>query len=223
MSKFAENTWTFEQDLKFVGLEIGARMTIVDLGGGKLFVHSPIRLTETLKSEIRKLGQVTYVVAPNRVHHLFIADFKAEFPEAKFYCAPGLQTKRKDFWFDGIISDEQKFPWNPVLQHLCVKGAPFYNEVVFFDSRSKTLIVTDLAVHIHKSKSLVTQVVFKAMSTIGRFGWNPIEKFLFIWNKKAFYKSIDGILQWDFERVILAHGESVTANGRQMFKEAFKH
>lgn len=222
MGQFAENTWIFDRDLKFVGIEVGARMTIIDLGGGELFVHSPIGLTEKLKSEIRSLGKVSYVVAPNRMHHLFIKDFKSEFPEAKFYCAPSLEKKRSDFSFDGVISDNQNFPWNPVLKHKFVEGAPFYNEVVFFDPRSKTLVLTDLAAHICESKSLVTRVVLKAIGSFGHFGWTAIEKLLFIRRKKSFYKSIDAILSWDFDRVIMAHGSPVMTGAKAALSQSFE-
>lgn len=221
MTNFAENTWIFERELKFAGIEVGARMTIIDLGSGKLFVHSPIGLTDKIKSEIRSLGKVAYVVAPNRMHHLFIKDFKSEFPDAKFYCAPSLEKKRSDFSFDGVISDDQTFPWNPVVKHKFVEGAPFYNEVVFFDSRTKTLVLTDLAAHICESKSLVTRMFLKTIGSFGHFGWTAIEKLLFIRNRRLFYKSIGEILTWDFDRVIMAHGVPVTTGAKASLQKSF--
>ena len=44
--------WVAEQPLRFVGLEIGARMTVVRLPDGRLVVHSPIGYTDELGREV---------------------------------------------------------------------------------------------------------------------------------------------------------------------------
>ncbi|MCG7533934.1 DUF4336 domain-containing protein [Pseudoalteromonas sp. OOF1S-7] len=49
------------------------RMTIVRLPCGGLWVHSPICLTPGLREQVDALGPVTYLVAPNHLHHLFMA------------------------------------------------------------------------------------------------------------------------------------------------------
>lgn len=204
------------------GIELGVRMTIVDLDGqGTLFIHSPIKLTEELKKEIDALGKVTYVVAPNKWHHLFIGDFKLAYPSAKFYCAPGLEKKRADFKFDGVINKEQTYPWNPHLEHKLVDGVPIFNEVVFFHSPSKTLILTDLAIHICDSQSLITRIIFKMIGAYGKFGWANLEKLIYVRNKAAFKVSIERILHWDIEKVLLTHGKPLSSNGKQRLKEAF--
>lgn len=222
LKPFADRIWTCSSELKMFGVELGTRMTIVDLDGrGTLFVHSPIRLTEELKKQIETLGKVFYVVAPNRWHHLFVGDFKAAYPSALFFCAPGLEKKRDDFKFDGIISKEQNFPWNPNLEHKPVEGVPIFNEVVFFHPQSQTLIVTDLAIHICDSHSRLTRAVLKMIGAYGKFGWAKVEKMIYVRNKSAFKASIENILGWNIERILLTHDQPLTSNGRQRLKEAF--
>ncbi len=222
LKPFTDKIWTCSSDLKMFGVELGTRMTIVDLDGtGTLLVHSPIRLTEELKSGIDALGKVTYVIAPNKWHHLFVGDFKASYPLAQFYCAPGLEKKRKDFKFDAVISKEQNFPWNPSLEHKLVQGVPIFNEVVFFHPLSKTLILTDLALHICKSPSLLTRTVLKLIGNYGLFGWAKIEKKIYVRNKTDFKTSIENILNWDIEKILLTHGTLVTENGKQRLRDAF--
>jgi hypothetical protein len=222
LQAFTAGIWTCSSDLKMYGLELGTRMTIVDLDGqGTLFVHSPIRPSQNLQADIDALGKVTYVVAPNRWHHLFVGDFKSAYPSAKFYCAPGLQKKRKDFDFDAVIDERQNLPWNPSLEHKLVKGVPIFNEVVFYHSPSKTLIVTDLAIHICESRSLLTTAVFKLLGAYGKFGWAKIEKWLYVRDMAAFKASIEDILRWDIEKVLLTHGEPLTEDGGQRLRDAF--
>lgn len=219
---FAHNIWICESELKLYNVEMGARMTVVDLDGcGNLLIHSPIKANLDLVNEIKKLGRVNYVIAPNRWHHLFVADFKREYPSAKFYCAPGLETKRPDFKFDFIIDETQKFPWNPNLEHKLVKGVPFFNEVVLFHPKSKTLITTDLVTNICNCKSLSSRLFLKILGAYKNFGWSGIEKIFYIRNKNDFYQSIDSILTWEFERIIMSHGNPILSNGHSLLEKAF--
>ncbi|MGB7291541.1 MAG: DUF4336 domain-containing protein [Thermodesulfobacteriota bacterium] len=94
LTSLAPNLWIFDQPLKFLGIEIGTRMTIVRLETGDLFLHSPIQLTRETSKQLDALGTVRYVVAPNRFHHLYIKDYFSAYPKAEIFAAPSLQKKR---------------------------------------------------------------------------------------------------------------------------------
>lgn len=222
LKKVCEGIWTCDADLSLFGAELGARMTLIDLDGkGSLFVHSPIRINEELQSAIDSIGRVKYVVAPNKWHHLFIPDLKKKYPQAKFFGAPGLDKKKPDFIFDQMITREQGFPWNSRLQHLLVQGSPLFNEVVFFDPETKTLLLTDLALHICETKSIYTKFVLMALGSFKKFGWSNIEKWLYVRGRKLFRKSIEEIIELDFDRVLLSHGLPVETGGKAIFQKAF--
>jgi hypothetical protein len=91
--------------LPFVRAEIGTRMTIVRLVEGGLLVHSPVKLDAQFRRSIDALGKIRAIVAPDKLHHLFIRDYIAAYPEARVYAAPGLPRKRPDLRFDDILSD----------------------------------------------------------------------------------------------------------------------
>ena len=130
---------------------------------------------------------------------------------------------KKNFKFDEAIDNQKEYPWSQSIDHCFIEGATIVNEVVFLHKESKTLIVTDLCLHICKNSPFLTRVVFKAMGMFNRFGWSNLEKKIFISDKEKFYRSIDKILQWDFERVVLAHGVPIEANGKSLFSSAFKN
>ncbi|GAL10299.1 hypothetical protein JCM19233_1276 [Vibrio astriarenae] len=50
------------------------------LSSGKLWVHSPIQLSESTKHQVDKLGEVVYLVAPNHLHHLFLPEWLCAIP-----------------------------------------------------------------------------------------------------------------------------------------------
>lgn len=211
---------TKDQMLEVYGIELGARMTIASCAKG-VFVHSPIKPTLEIANEIKELGDLSWIVAPNKWHHLYITDFKELYPSAEFYCAPGLEEKRPEFKFTDVITNEQRFPWNPELSHLLIDGAPMYNEVVFYHPKTKTLIVTDLAVNIRKTNSFRTKFWLNLLGSYGSFGWSAIEKFLFVKDKAAFHRSLERVLEYDFDRIIMSHGEIVEKDGKDLLAKAF--
>ena len=144
ITHFAENIWYVDRPFRFLGAKIGTRMSIVRLSGSdSLFVHSPIEPWDELIQEIKKLGTVRYIVSPNKWHHLFAQSFKALFPEAKLFGAPGLEIKRKDIQFDGVLDQNLQFDWSSDLDMVLVEGVPIFNEIIFFHRSSKTILVTD--------------------------------------------------------------------------------
>ena len=57
------------------------------IGHGRVLAAGP-------RAEVEALGQVTQIVAPNHLHHLFLPDWAAAWPEARLHAAPGLRKKR---------------------------------------------------------------------------------------------------------------------------------
>lgn len=56
LRKLAENLWVEERTQSFYGLEVGARMTVMRLADGSLFLHSPVTLDPRLCNELDALG-----------------------------------------------------------------------------------------------------------------------------------------------------------------------
>src|SRR5687767_13093539 len=98
---FADGVHSVTRPIRFYGLETGTRMTVVELGGGGLFVHSPVALDSALEAQVRALGPVEVIVAPSRFHHLSVGPWMERFPEAAVHCCPGLEKKRPDVRWTG--------------------------------------------------------------------------------------------------------------------------
>ena len=111
MREIADSLWVAEQPLRFAGIEVGARMTIVRLEDSSLAIHSPISLTEPLRAELDAAGSVRYLIAPNRFHHLFATDYAAAYPESTLYAAPGVAEKRPDLGVAGVLPEDAPGSW----------------------------------------------------------------------------------------------------------------
>ena len=213
MEQLHTDLWIADSPLRFAGLEIGARMTVVRLPDDRLLLHSPVSATEALVREVRALGPVAYLVAPNRFHHLFAGEWLRACPEASLYVAPGLDRKRPDLQIAGVLGDSPESGWAGALDQVLVRGFPLANEVVFFHRPSATLIATDLAFNVGPSSPLATRIAFRLSRAYGRLSPTLLER-LFIRDRRAFRSCLERILEWPFERVVVAHGQVSESGGR---------
>ena len=104
----APNLWVVDRPFKlpYVGVEIGTRITCIRLADGGLFLHSPVKLDPILRNSLDALGEVRAIVGPNKLHHLFLAEYITTYPRARVYTAPNLSKKRPDLHFNDELSDE---------------------------------------------------------------------------------------------------------------------
>lgn len=230
----AENLWVAQQPLRFLGLEVGTRMTVIRLSNGHLVVISPIGLTPELIAELDELGPVAYQIAPNRYHHLFAAPFKQKYPQAKFWAANGLKQKRPDLAIEQVISDEsgniegeifyQQFAGVEVPStgtlHPIRQSDPL-NEVVFYHPATKTLIITDIAFHFDQDNAWETRLAGKILGGYQTLQPTLLEKWC-LKDRDRVERSIRAVLQWDFDRVIMAHGSIIETNGKSMLKQGYE-
>jgi len=212
--------WVIDAPFSVVGLSIGTRMTVIRLADGSLFLHSPCRLTSELKAELEALGPVSCIVAPNKVHHLFVADFAKAFPDARRYAAPGLEKKRPALDFHFVLGPEPPAAWAGQIEQVCFRGADVVNEVVFFHPPSRTLLLTDLAFNMQHTDSTWTRIWLKLNDADRKFGPSRMFRTL-IRDRAAARKSVDEILRWDFDRVIVTHGIVLQQSGKRVFRAAF--
>lgn len=221
MREIDVDLWVREIPLRFLGLEVGARMTVFRLPNGDLFVHSPVQLVDGLRAEIESLGRVAHLVAPNKFHHLFLGDWIEAFPDASLHLAPGLAEKRKDLPPASRLGDEPDAAWADVIDQVALQGFPFANEVNFFHRPSGTLVLTDIAFNIGPDSAPLTRFFFKLNGVYDRLAPTVLEKIL-IKDRPKFRAGLERILSWPFARVIVAHGAIKEHGGREDLVHGYK-
>jgi hypothetical protein len=221
LTELAPNLWVTERPFRFGGLSIGTRMTVLRLAGGELFLHSPVALDTGLREELDALGRVRYVVAPNKMHHLFVAEYGDGYPDALLYCAPGLEIKRKDIDWHATLGDTPPEAWRGQLEQVFFAGFPIANEVDFFHPPTGTLIVTDIAFHIGEESPALVRFAFRLLGAYKRLGPSVMERIL-IRDRIAARESLEKMLAWDFDRVIVTHGSVVEHGGREALRKSYE-
>ena len=212
--KVAEGVWCVEAEIKMPGgVRMNTRMTIVRLENGTLLVHSPIRIDDELAKEIAGLGDVASIVAPNRWHHLFFGACAERYPQARTFAAPGLAEKVPGLRVDEGLTDAAPKLWADEFDQIVVQGASKMSEVVLFHKPSRTLVVSDLFFNIVRPANFMTKVLTTFMGTRGKLaksrGWSMMME-----DNAAFEASVRNVLAWDFDKLVMAHGEVVEKDAR---------
>src|SRR5262249_35995022 len=159
-------------------------------------------------------------VAPSKVHHFFVGDYITAYPQARIAGAPGLEAKRRDLTFHALLGDEPLAPWNGDLEQHLFRGASYLNEVVFFHPSTRTLLLTDLAFNGGAERTAGARLFYWLVGAGGRFGPHRFVRAC-IRDRQAARRSVERILQWDFDRIIVTHGDILETGGRERFAAAF--
>ncbi len=224
LKEAGRHIWTYEgETVDFYGFPYTTRMTVIRLDDGNLWVHSPEALNAALKAELEALGPVAYLISPNKLHHLFLEEWVAAYPDAKCYAAPGLVEKRKDIHFDKVLSDTPEDAWSGEIGQLVFRGSPVMEEVVFFHVASKTLVLTDLIENFRAEHfSGWKRVVARMTGIIYPHGRTPLDwRLSFLFGKARARQSLQGMLAWEPENIIVSHGECVFGQGTAFLRESF--
>ena len=213
----APDIWIAERPQRFYGLEVGTRMTVIRLRDGSLLLHSPVVLDPELRRELDAIGRVRFAVAPNRVHHLYAGDVAAAYPGTKLWVAPGLARKRPDLVFVDVLGDDAPAEWKDEVDQVFFRGRPYENEVVFLHRASRTLIICDLAFNFGPRAAAPTRLLMRLIRSYGRFGPSTLDPWL-IRDRRAARQSLERILAWDFDRVVVAHGDVLESGGHEALR-----
>ncbi len=219
LRQLASDLWVTERPQSFLGVQVGTRMTVARLADGGLFVHSPVALDADTRRDLDALGPVRLVVAPNRFHHLYVGPYGAAYPQARLLAAPGLPEKRCDLRFHGVLADAPAVVPGEVEQMVFAAMA-LMGEVVFWHRASRTLLLTDLAFNMRQTPSALTRTLLVLDGAWGRFAIGRLERLLFR-DRAAARATVDRILAWDFDRVVVAHGDVVERDGQAVVRDAF--
>jgi hypothetical protein len=221
----AGQIWLCSYPVKYMGMELDARMTVIRLDDGRLMLHSPCEIDDHMRSALVELGAVAIIVAPGTFHYLHVRSAQAAFPEAETFICPGLESKRPEMHFDWLLGDIAPAAWAGRLDQVLVRGSRWIGEVAFFHRQTRTLILVDL---IEKFSDATPNVdwILKLWWKLVFQMWNkakPAPEYQLGWSdKKAARASLHRILQWDFERVIVAHGDLIEIDAREVVEKAWR-
>jgi len=197
------------------------RATVARLEGGDLWVHSPVALTDSLRAEIDATGPVRHLVAPNHAHVAHLPDWRAAWPRATVWAAPGVDAAAaRELRPDGAEPD-----WAGQLDQIVVRAGPKLREAAFLHRPSRTLILADL-IEAHETrhhKPWVRPLIWLAGTDDSAAHMRPRYRWSLRGADKAdLADDIEVLLGWGPKRMIIAHGRWYGEDGRTVLEYAFR-
>lgn len=222
LESVCDGIWVATRPLRFFGVEIGTRMTVVRLAAGGLFVHSPVALDAATREAVDALGPVVAIVAPCLFHHLYVAEWGQAYPAASVSACPGLDAKRPEVRWTRVLGDEvpRDGEWQGDLDQVFFSTLSIQNEVVFFHRKSRTLITSDLVFNLARHPSAFTRAL-AFLSGHREPGPTLLERLL-IRDRAVAREQIGRMVAWGAERIILAHGDIVRASGAAALEKGYR-
>ena len=222
--QFGPSLYTAEgPTVSFFGFPYPTRMAVARLTDGSAWVWSPVALTEDIVRFMETFESVGHIVSPNKLHHLFLAQWHDRWPDARLYAPPGLAERQPDLPFDAELSDTPDAAWAPDIDQTIFRGSLAMQEVVFFHRRSRTAIVGDL-IQRHPETAMTgwRGFLMRIDSLVGETGSTPREWRASFLRRGQARAARAKVLNWNAERLLIAHGECAQTGATEIVDKALR-
>ena len=213
----AENLWLIAYPLKMLGADLRRNVTLVRLASGKLVIHSTAPFTPDDVATISALGEPGWLLDGILRHDTFAKDGREAFPGIP-YLAPEGFSEVVGFATSPIVPAPRE--WDGELLALEIQGAPEARDTALLHVPSCTLILTELIFNFGGDEPIWTELLLR-VAVGGRHhpGMSrPVKAG--VKNEAAFRSSLETILSWDFDRVIVGHGDVIESDGKSKLRAA---
>jgi hypothetical protein len=225
-SAFAESVYVIDgPDVRDMGFWFTTRMTVVRLSTGVLWLNSPVPTSIQTRQHILQLGPVEYLVAATPRHVWRLAEWHTLFPEAQLWRPRHtlLTLQRESLPYTGVLGDAPSPNWSADLDQLAFQGNPLGEEVIFFHRASGTVILDDLIqIHLPRQGHPISNALLALTGVVAPDGGVPLDMRLTFTQRRLAQQSLDHLLSWDFDKLIIAHGPCITHAAKPFVKRAFQ-
>ncbi len=215
-----DSIWVTERPVWFSGFRLRARTTVVRLPGDALWVHSPSPPTVDVCAALDALGEVRWIVVPNRFHHLEAPATAARYPKALVVGPKSAESRNPLVRLTMGADDPEYVRATPELRSVQLRGVPFLDETVFFHAASGSLIAADLLCSACARDHWTWRM---AARLSGRYGKarTPPDVRMHTRASTAVAESIAQIRALPLERILVAHADPITERPVEQLADAW--
>ena len=200
-----------------LGIDFKRNVTLLRLSDGRVVIHTTAKFSSEDIVAIQRFGKPSWLVEATVMHDTFAKEGRAALPDIP-YLAPDGFTEASGVP-TGPLSPAPA-DWAGEIEVLKIEGTRM-NEHVFFHRRSRTLIVADLFFSFpDETRGWARFFVRHIMRLPRMFGVSVLYRRLVITDKEVFARSMKRMLDWDFERLIVAHWKPIEVGAKQTVEQA---
>jgi hypothetical protein len=201
------------------GIDFKRNVTLLRLSDGRVLVHSTAPFTEKDIATIREFGEPAWLVEATLLHDTFAKEGRSALPDLPYLAPEGFTS------VSGMSTqplDPPPSEWAGEIDVLKIDGTKKH-EHVLFHHRSRTLVVADLFFSFPPDTRGWPR--FFARHIMGLpptlFGVSRFFRLL-IDDTQAVERSVRTLLQWDFERIVIAHFTPLEAAAKHAVAQALR-
>jgi hypothetical protein len=217
--EIAQGVAVMQYPLRAFGIDFHRCVTLLRLTDGRVVIHSSAPFTAEDVEAIRLLGKPSWQVEATLMHDTFARAAHTVFPDIPYLAPDGFAK----------LSGVPTQPLNPLppewageIEVLRVEGLRKINEHAFFHRASRTLVLADLLFHFPADARGWSRFFAQRIMRLPRlFGISAFFR-LMIRDQEAFARSLKKVLEWDFEQIVVGHGEPMQENAKTIFAQSLR-
>ena len=212
-------------NVRDLGVVFTTHMVVTRLSDGSLWVDSPVSVSFDTLKRVTALGPVRYLVAATPRHIWRLAEWHAQFLDAQLWAAipSPLTLKTRNLEFTGILTDTPPRAWADDFEQVPIRGNPLIEEVIFLHRKSRTVILDDLIqTHPAVTGRPLSNTLFKLAGVAYPQGGVPLDIRLSFIHRNLARQSLEKVLSWDFDKLVIAHGVCVQKDAKAFVERAFR-
>jgi hypothetical protein len=212
LQRFAENLWIADgPTVRFFGMLYPTRMVVVKLSDGALWINSPVAATREEAGELEHLGPIAHLVSPTPLHDWRLKQWAEFFPQAQV-------------WKARALIETPPRAWEAAIDQLLFRGSRVLTEVEFLHRQSRTVIMGDFIQNFQPQRGHALRNTLLHFGGILQ-GGAPRDLRLSFAGKRHMEMgraSLRTLLAWDFDKVVLAHGDCVDGDAKPFIERSFR-
>ena len=201
---------------------MGRRMTVMRVGEDALAVHCGMSMPDAEMRRLDALGRVVFIIAPNPAHASEAPWYARRYPEARVLVPEGMVRRQsQQMRIDGTVESGWPKELNGSLKVVSVQGLRI-TESAYLHVASRTLVLTDLVMNYGRDhfKGLM-QMMMRCNGIIDHFGPSHLLRYGLIRDRAKLRASLEEILTWDFDGVVMNHGRILESGGQEKLRESY--
>ncbi len=219
MKALADNLWILVYPLPLLGADLKRVVTILRLRSGDLVIHSTGPFTPDDAAAIRAVGRPGWLLDTMLRHDTFARLGRESFPGIP-YLAPAGFSEQAGLPVGALVPAPAE--WGDEVAVLRLDGVPSMEEHVVFHRPSRTLIVADLFFNFGPEAPGWTRFLMRLAVGAKHDPGMARSMRLTVKDKPALKRSLNAMMAWDFDRIIVGHGDVVETEGKRKAAEALR-
>jgi hypothetical protein len=199
-------------------IDFARTVTLLRLRDGRVVIHSSAPFTAEDIAAIRGFGKPAWLVDATLLHDTFAKEGRAAFSRFALSRTGWFRESERDSdWTIGASPSD----WKDEIDVLKLDGNRM-SEHALFHRRSAPLVVADLFFSFPRQTRGWGHFFIRYVMRLPRLFGVSVFFRMTISNRQAFNGSMKALLQWNFDRLVVAHREPIDKDAKPTVEQALR-